>query len=574
MAESQITFSKAQLKTKDGRSRLAQLLSQLVVQSATGTVLENRWKTCEDQYDATPNSSGSEIVNGVKDRPVNIVAPRIDAAEDAIAASNIGVKPYAQCLMEDTYKDSADALEKGLQEICDTERFGESYRQLIHDALIRGCGIVDIEFNTAAGKIEFTPIDPRSFRVYPNSTPWFDKTEFAAHQISITRAELQDLIAQKKLQKPNETDSDSIAAAQFGAATEFIAPRADFDGDSISSPFYDFDIVQLWDCKIRLRVGKERTWFRVVYHYESQSVLMVEPWPYDGLGYVICYLDIDYNRFYPNSSQAYRLCNLQHAYTDAWSMLSLGTEMEAFPAVMGTLGGADKNIKIEPGKIIPSTNPQVQIITGRANPQIAAGVLPMLKNEADEIVRIARTGVSQEPVAGTTATAVQLASEGQKRAEGSLADRASLAIEQCWTRIIELCRAHPVELSEAYPGLKDKFYLGLAQDCRVVATARASSANPAAQQQILADFWALVQAEPTLWDVKAVIKHIAESMNIEADLSQFWLGDRNGDLTNGQQTQQGGPLDMAAQQGDPGVPGNDTGQPVGDPQQLGDVQPQ
>jgi len=577
MADSQITFSKAQLKTRDGRSRLSTLMSQLIVQSGeAGTVLENRWKTCQDQYDATPNSSGSEITKGVQERPINIIAPRIDAAEDAIAASNIGAKPYAQCLMDKTKSNYSEPLEKGIQDICDIERFGEAYRQLVHDGLIRALGILCIAFNSATNKIEFTPIHPKCFRVFPNTNPWLDKAEFAAHQITITRAELQDLIAQKKLQKPNETDSEIVAAAQLAATTEFRAPREDFDGDSITSPFTDFDQINLWDAKIRLRVGKERSWYRVVYHEESQNVLLCEPWPYNNPGYTIGYLDLDPDRFYPNVSQAWRLVNLQHAYTEAWSMMQLGTEMEAFPPVVGTLGAGSKEITLTPGKIIPGSVAQnVQIISGRANPQIAASILPLIKSEADEVVRIARTGTAQEPVSGTTATAVQLAAEGQKRAEGSLADRASLALEHCWQRIIEICRTHPAEIAAAYPFLKDEFWVGVAQDVRVVATARSSNANPAAQMQILADLYQLAQSAPQMFDMEKIITHIVENMGIEADVNEFFAKNNTDptNVINPAIAGQAGPGGMVPPQGDPAVPQVPQALPPADPLQVGGLQP-
>jgi len=551
-----VRFKKNELKNRKGWLRLGQICND-IINNAGGPPgdVADRWSVSVKMYDGEPGASGIDIATGAAKREVNIVAPNIDESIDAISEQNIGQKPYCQVVPLDGRAKRADTIEKGIQDICDSFEFGEFYRQVMKDALLRSVGIIHLPFSEEAG-FSCSTVHPEDFRVYPQNKPGFEHVQFVAHVFRMVRIEIQDKVDSGDFIKPESLSGGQTTVANLDADSQAVHSDAEGGEDTAAwqtmGAAQDFDLIALWDCKIKVRCGTEAEWYRLIVHNSTGCVLCCEPWPYeDQSDYVAGYLDRDPKRWYSRVSLAYRLQNLQYAYSQFWACVELGTEMEAFPPIIGSLSLKNSITKLEPGMIVPSNGvDKVQIVNGRANPMISREMLALIKEEAQTITRIARTSLAGEPSQNTTATASMQIAAGQQRSEGGLADRASGAVEAVWELILSKCKAHPEEVAKVYPFLSDEFFEAIA-DCevKIIAAGRDPSVNPVVYRQALVDFKALASQNPEMWDVAAIDKKIAESLDLPFEVEDFVRKNEQG-------TAAGLPAD-------PGVPNNQGLPPIG-----------
>lgn len=530
MTSSNIKFKSGEIDTPAGKARLGQICGN-IVSAAAGAPgnLVTRWQVSQDMFEGKAGASSIDLDTPASEREVNLVYPLVQEANDAISEQLLGTKPYCQVVPLNGDTKRADELEKGIQAICDTMQFGEQFREQIEQGFIRSIGLSHIPF-TENG-FEFNVIRPEDFFVYPQHKPGFESVQFAAHRVRMVRIEVEDKIRSGEFSNGVKFSKQKIKpddAAMLAVDYTNLTNQGE-EGSSIHSSVSDFDVVELLDCKIKVRVNGEPCWYRAVIDNGQSVVLLVEDWPYGELcEYVATYLSRDANQFYDATSLVFRLHNLQYAKSQFWAMTELGAEMESFPPVIGDLGLNKKDKPYKPGTIVHGVAAgSAQVIQGRANPQISSMMIPLIDEEAQKITKISKVGVGTEP-GNITATASMQLGATQQRAEGSISDRAAVGLEAIWRLIIKKCKAHPVEVKKAYPFLDDGFFgaiEGLGESFSVQSVGRDPSVNPVYKRQALIDLYHLASEDPEHFDLSKIRKTIAESLDIPQDISDFWIDD-------------------------------------------------
>jgi hypothetical protein len=549
-------FKKSDLKKSSGD--FANYL-QVEVQAAleARAALKDRWDQNEEIYRNEQEGNTVQLYDNFEPRSTPIMSPRINRIVNVTMTTLTSPSVWVQAYPDDKNQKGADALERGNQTILQRSGLKRTLRRGLKTAALDGLSIIRVRMTVEGLQTEY--IHPNDFIVSPTYGLNMEQTHLAGHRFSIPLWKMQDrvkdgtydLIKPEDVTQAMAKDPDETASG-FNPATD--KSQSEVDGQDRMT-----DMVELFECLVRIMVGNKRKWVRAVINLDQSQVVMVEDYNYPRPWYFDLRFHDEAEKFWPATSIAQNIKGLCMLYNDMANLLvagSMGTAVTPTIISGGTLGKKVTNIGL--GQLIQTAH-EVKV---QGLPQnFDAGAMPALMQELSNLID-AETGISQnsigqENLSSQTATEAAALEANKKQNEGAYAEFSGAFLEEISKWVTYLVRVHTASVRSWYgQALEEEYFGAIRNRVRWESTGSQTGNSPQVLTAKLEALMALTSQEQSEYHYGRVENAIVNAMQLPMKTEALRKTEEEKQL-EAEQRQEAIKLQIALSQGTPPGGGNE-----------------
>lgn len=511
--------------TKDSKDvrRVADLLEDLIdagYDARRG--LKARWELVEQVYRNDPSVAGIQLFDNFEPRALPVMSPRINRIVSTTMAAIEGPGVWFQAVPDTGDSEGADALERGVQTTLERARFIRTIRRALVTACL--CGVTVVRVRLGDDGIVLEHIHPNDFVVSPAYGLDIREAHLVGHRFYVPRWKIKERKKQGiyplvKDGEPSATDPDNDPSGRD--------PGYDLSNAESLSSEKDAELVELWECIVRLTVKGKAGMYRVVFNKQDREVYQIEKYPYDRPWYFDMRLHDEEGKFWPSTSPAINIVGICLMKAEMMNLMAVGSMATcANPTIIsgGSLGKKIQSLSL--GQLIEVPNPEVKVqqIPLSFDPK----VMPLVIEYIDRAIE-AQTGVSDnrlnaETQRGERVTAREIAAieAAAQQNEGSYFQFFKMFVEDVADFVQQIFAKHPKRVKAAYKGaVTDEAILAAQGAYRWRVTGNSGSSAPEIVLGYLQALLGLTQNPLSNYDYQKVEKAIAQAMPLQINLQKL-----------------------------------------------------